>query len=361
VDFQVLRLAVQQVILPRVLYAAPGIDVDGAAIDQCLRAHLRALIGLPATFPSDALHWLLRLWPSSFKIGEFRLKLARRCYHQYGVKTVVRHLLASRRDHRTPHYLMARGPLGLLTAALQEHGLDWSSLDAAEYAPTAGVPPAKDQGRRRWSRECRARVLKRVAQWAVNAGAGLPEKPEDPLSVLKAHFPADETAAQDAIAAGLPPFLVKCGDLGRAGLRLLAGRYGSAVLPTAPCELCGKAGSAHPAHLLQCPGLPEDLDGLRQRIAEARTAQVRRAAPKAPRLTPDVAAYKYGTSMLWPGVSEALLADHLWWAGHAIDLYCVRAQRAADGPVGQGPPPAVPYLVGLSPAEYEYYKPARYG
>jgi hypothetical protein len=129
VDFVVLRMALQQVVLPRVLYAAPVVQVDAEAVDRCLRTHLRAVLGLPTTFPSNELHWLLRIWPTEHHIAAARLKLAWKCYHQFWVKDIIRHLRNSDSHHH--HYLLQHGPLGLLTDALESYGLSWDELPGA--------------------------------------------------------------------------------------------------------------------------------------------------------------------------------------------------------------------------------------
>ncbi len=356
VDFHVLRMAVQQVFLPRVLYAVPVLAVDCSAIDTCLSVQIKALLGLYNRFPPEAVQWLLRLWPTKFAVGEARLKLAWRAYHQYGVKKVIRYLLAHQRS-RSYHYLMGkgRGPLGLLTEALEDHGLSWHHLGNAKYAPQPGVPPSKSRGLWKWVKDCRARVKERVATWAVEARQELRRG-----SALRAHFPSTAEEAMDAIDAGLPPFLAQCGDLGRAGLRLLATRYGSAIAPYEECVLCGLEDSSHPSHLLDCPGLPEQLQTLRRRAVASREKEQRQAARqeggKAPRLSQEEYSIRQGYIMCWPGMSARTLADHLWWAGHAIDLYCVRRQRALEGPAPQEPRPPVPYLIGLSEAEYGCYR-----
>jgi hypothetical protein len=52
------------------------------------QAAVRGLPGLPTKFSSDALHWLLRLWPTQHYVAEARLRLAWRCYHQYWVGNI---------------------------------------------------------------------------------------------------------------------------------------------------------------------------------------------------------------------------------------------------------------------------------
>jgi hypothetical protein len=352
-DFKVLRSAVRQVVLARALYAAPVVAMDFDALDKCLRCQLRAMLGLSRTFSSAALHWLLRLWPTRFYAAEARLRLAWRCYHQYWIKDVIRHLLETQ-QHRTLNYLLTHGPLGLLTEALQQHGFSWKTLAEAEYTPGEKEQATKSEALRNWKRTCRAAMAARVAEWAVAERAQLPQD-----SPLQAHFPQDVASALGAIKKGLPDFLKLCGDLGRAGLRLLAPSFSSAIPPTSACTLCGADGQAHPAHLLVCPHLPAQLRELRQQAEEHRkhesTAAMRRRRGKSQQLNPDEPCKDSALSLSWPGLRQETLASHLWWIGHAIDACCTRHFRQASSLDSTGSPRGVPYLIGLKEAEYAYH------
>jgi hypothetical protein len=128
-----------------------------------------------------------------------RLRLAWCCYHKFWLRRVIHHLLLTQRL-RGPHHLLTRGPLGLLTQALHQHGLEWADLANDDYAPTEGVPASKDPGLRAWKKMCRQRVHERVAEWAVKAGAYRPK-----TSPIRAHFPRDKASAVAMIRGGLPP------------------------------------------------------------------------------------------------------------------------------------------------------------
>jgi hypothetical protein len=382
VDFAILRTAILQVVLPRALYAAPVIEVDSDAIDRCLRKELKALLGLPSTFSSDALHWLLRLYPTEHEVAMARLKLAWRCYHQYWAGKAIRHLLAER---RTYHPLLTTGPLGLLTWTLRRYNLQWADLEDQQYAPSPTTPSddqstdtpapladqpgeeaedvdvaeedesatavARDGGFKAWRTLCRDRVDQGIAEWAVRAGRGVHRQ-----SPLKHHFPSTAEQARSTMEAGLPLFLREGGDFGRAGLRLLAPRFGSGILSTEPCVLCG-SGPSTPAHLLQCTGLPPDLKERRTYSNRARAENYRanRDSAKAggsmrkqtARVNPKDWLETGALHMYWPSMTSVQLTDHLRWIGHAIDAWCTKWKQTN---VGQGPQVSwrgVPPLVGL--------------
>jgi hypothetical protein len=379
VDFEILRTAIRQVVLPRALYAAPVINVDSAAIDCALRKELKALLGLPSTFSSDALHWLLRVWPTEHEVAAARLKLAWRCYHQYWVGNAIRHLLKER--PRTYHPLLTTGPLGLLTRTLTRYGLKWADLADPKYAPPSGAAPddQDDEGEppdppsdvgvdvdqpqgeeaqpngagfKEWRQMCDKRVDRGIAEWAVHAGQSIPCQ-----SPLKRHFPPSMEQALSMIEGGLPVFLRACGDMGRAGLRLLAPRFGSAVRSDEPCVLCG-TGPSTPAHLLDCRGLPPELKTMRTYATVARATAYRaewddvrqRLKPsrrKKREPVPKDWLEKSALSMSWPKLTDHQLADHLRWIGHAIDAWCTQWKQTHRG---QGPLATwkgVPPLVGL--------------
>jgi hypothetical protein len=372
VDFAVLRTAIRQVVLPRALYAAPVIEVDSAAIDCCLRKELKALLGLPNTFSSDALHWLLRLYPTEHEVAVARLNLAWRCYHQYWVGKAIRHLLAER---RTYHPLLTTGPLGLLTWTLKRYQLKWADLEDHQYAPSPPVPPedgsvtpedqpaaeasegeeaaAGDRGFKAWKALCRDRVDQGIAEWAVRAGRSIHRQ-----SPLKHHFPTTTDQARAAMKEGLPLFLRECGDMGRAGLRLLAPRFGSGIPRDAHCALCG-SGPSIPAHILKCPGLPADLKLQRTYGIRARAESYRdshddaQAGGRRPRrraklqLNPADWLEKGPLRMSWPRMTSVQLADHLRWIGHAIDAWCTKWKQTNKGQRPQDVWRGVPPLVGL--------------
>ena len=274
-------------------------------------------------------------------------------------KDVIRHLRSQPLHH--DHYLLRRGPLGLLTEALEQRGLSWDVLEKAPYAPVktkAEDPDAWEECRREWRKVCLRRIRGKVAAWACREGA---EFPKD--SKFTAHFPENVPMALQAIRNGLPAFLKECGDLGRAGLRLLAPRYGSLTPASEVCVFCAEANSA-PLHVLTCEGLPGPLQQLRKEPAARRDADrwaaARKSGTKVRRVDPDIIQLDDGYDLDWPGITPASLADHLWWVGHAIGAVCT---RRFGPPVGSseasGPAQGVPYLIGLSETEYSRFRRRR--
>jgi hypothetical protein len=301
-DFNVLRQGIIRLALPTINFAMPVVKLDYAAIDRSLRRHLRSLLGLPTTFPSVALHWLLRLWPIRFSAALARLKLAWRVYHQYWYGHTVRGLVAC--HTRTPRGLLASGPIGALTALLHDYGIQWPLLDQPAFTPTDSTPKARDLAYRAWSKMCQAKVADAFAAWIIKA---LSEKRMPPE--LKMHFPSTVAEVQQQYRAGLPFFIQAGGDYARAGLRLLAPRIGSADGPTQDCVLCGAA-SVAPMHLLVCEGLPVGLKERRSRAFSVATGAHSRALAT------------------WPEGKEAALLDYLWFIGQALDVYAAMANRA---------------------------------
>jgi hypothetical protein len=301
-DFNVLRQGIIRLALPTISFAMPVVKLDYAAIDSRLRRHLRSMLGLPTTFPSVALHWLLRLWPIRFSAALARLKLAWRVYHQYWYGHFIRGLVACRT--RTPRGLLANGPLGALTALLRDYGIAWPLLDHSDYTPTDSTPEARDHAYCAWSKMCQAKVADAFAAWVIKA-LGEKRMPPD----LRMHFPSTVAQVQQQYRAGLPFFLQAGGDYARAGLRLLAPRIGSPGGPTQECVLCGAA-SVSPMHILACEGLPVGLKDCRsQSLSIAVGARSRALAD-------------------WPEGQEAALLDYLWFIGQALDVYAAAANRA---------------------------------
>ena len=325
VDFTVLVKGIQQVVLPRVLFAAPVVDLNTEQIDRDLRRGLRALLGLPNTFPSVGLHWLLRLWPSRLLLDFAKLKQAWRCHHQYW----SRHLLQvwRRPGARTASPALQTGPLGLITTTLRRYGLAWTDLEHPDYAPDPANPSSR-LGYRRWAHRCWSKVSEAFHSWAVKAGSRLPRH-----SALHHHFPRDLAVAQEQCKAGLPAFLTNGGDYGRAGLRLLAGTLQDGPAGDGPCVWC-QSPTLPPHHLFECRGIPEALKDLRRaakvkRALEAAAAfrrEQRRAPPEgyAKQCEPE-----WNAKLVWPGISEGTAVhDLLWFVGQAIDAYSAAAHRA---------------------------------
>jgi hypothetical protein len=109
---------------------------------------------------------------------------------------------------------------------------------------------------------------------------------------------------------------------------------------------------------MTCTRLPGDLEVLRQDAADHRDLEARayQRAHRQQSRKLDLEGHRVecAVGLSWPGGGAQALADHLWWAGHAIDAYCTRRQRQLDAEsiASMGPPPGVPYLLGLSEAEY---------
>jgi hypothetical protein len=240
---------------------------------------------------------------------------------------------------------------------MRKYGLKWSDLENPEYALDEEAPPNKQGGLAAWARECRERVNLAIAQWAVEEGNK--RRRDDPL---RYHFPPTIAQALVAISQGLPPFLKLCGDMGRAGLRLLAPRLGSAVDPEERCPLC-QTGAMTVAHLLDCSHLPQGIKELRTWAIAARTKRIREQLGTTPR---EWRSEGYITrlrirdelAMQWPGMTPSDLADHLWWASHAIDHACVRWQQRLSEK-GQDRARRLPML-RLGGEEYNRYHAGMY-
>jgi hypothetical protein len=200
-------------------------------------------------------------------------------------------------------------------------------------------------------------VHQALAQWAVAEGRR--RKQTDPL---RHHFPSTSTQAEAAIRQGLPPFLRLCGDMGRAGLRLLAPRLGSAVDPQETCVLCNTE-TMTPAHLLNCAALPLDIKLLRAWAIVARTRRIKEKLGVTPwtRLgegyLPPMRR-RHELAMEWEGMSSSDLADHLWWVGRALDLACSRWKQRF--PPSERTGLKAPPLVRLAGEKYNMYHPGAY-
>jgi hypothetical protein len=321
IDFPLLTLAIRQIILPKALYAAPVVDLDTEALDRRLRRELRGLLGLPATFPSGLLYWVLRLWPSQL-VGDYaRLQFAWRCRHQFWMKDVLQPLINA--DRRTLPPELTSGYWRLITQTLERHGLSWRDLDAQQFAYKPGAPRTQP-GYRAWRKRCRSLIIAAYAKWAV-------QQRREASVAHQPLFPTSEAAALEMIKAGLPKFLTECGDLGRAGLRMLADslRSGGA---NKPCALCGRANGETPAHALRCPHREDDLRFMRTAAYQQRGADIQ-SQLDGTRVAPRYVAKNmpaWDVTMDWPGMTRSSLALYLWSIGCTIDFYCKEAKRRGD-------------------------------
>jgi hypothetical protein len=328
INFEVLVQGLKTFVMPKVMYPTPVVDVDYDALDRRIRRELRALLGLPVQFPSVGLYWLLRVWPSRFSADLAKLKMAWRCRHQYWLKDVV-HLELSRQD-RTPRRLLATGPLGLLSDVMARYGLNWDLLARPEYCPQeADDQAARDSIYRRWGAMCKMKVEEAYLAWILDQRheAELPEP-------LRSHFPRHMQGARELYRAGLPYFLRVGGDYGRAGLRLLAGRFGSDHPPGQPCILCGEVDGAHPQHMLVCRGVPAPLRRARAEVLIARCTEFQFTFPPGRVAVATVAQRASWDNMHeWPGCTPRTMRALLWCLGNAIDHYSKQLERIGRKPI----------------------------
>ncbi len=205
----------------------------------------------------------------------------------------IRYLLRQRQTTRGRlHPTLEKGPLGLLSQTLKQYGCTWADLERLPFQSRPSGRGTGDAGFRSWKLVTKGWIEEAVAKWAVRVGASLGEH------MARSHFPEDEQQGRRMIAEGLPKFLRLCGDMGRAGLRMLAGKLGSTVNPNEKCALCGAPEGANTQHLLQCKALPPDLLRKRARAA-AQRGVIRRDALLAQRDdpgTPDEPRRKRGNS-----------------------------------------------------------------
>ena len=164
--------------------------------------------------------------------------------------------------------------------------------------------------------------------------------------------------------------------------------------------MCGAPEGANTQHLLQCKALPPDLLRKRARAAAQRGVirrdallaqrddpgtpdEPRRKRPsppadprpkqgghkgkrcqapqtgprKKPKIQLDAWDWEIEDAyrLDWPCMNSATLAAQLWWFGHAIDVYLTRRQIQLDCVSTAETSPGVPYKVGLSQADFEFY------
>lgn len=320
-DFAALRVGIKSLVWQKAHFGAPVVNVDTEAIDRQIRRSVRSLVGLPKGFPPVALHWLLRLWPSQYQVDWLKLKMAWKCRHQLWLQPVVAAAVAASVRRVAP--ALARGPFGSFTEALGRYGLGWADLEDPQYEGPGGY--------KKWVGDTHARI---VEAWCERVARSREELPR--TSLLRRHLPS---TAEEGVKEHLkvPPFLL-CGDLGRAGLRLLAPTMGHTEDPK-ECGLCHQSrGTSLPAHLAVCPGVPESLGAARdvvlaQCYAEAVGGPTRRLGPDRRPMHLDCV-----SRMQWEGMSFASLRELLWVYARIFDYYCKHGsagsgERAALRPI----------------------------
>jgi hypothetical protein len=292
----------------KALFGAPVVNVDTEALDKCAPKSVRRLLSLPATFPSFALRWVLRLWPSNYQSDLLKLKVAWRCRHLFWFKDMVAAALA-RAGRRLPQALL-QGPLGEYTAVLKRYGLQWTDLGAMKYR-------CWPNGYRDWASHSKAIVNKAWCKDVVRAGQAL--RRESPLRLL---LPA---TVEDAVKQHLElPRFLRPGDLGRAGLRLAAPRLGHRPDPM-ECGLCHQSrGLSLATHLFECPGLPLSICEARESAVAVGRAEVG-----------DVVAPLLDNPGRWvvslldrEGLSDAALGELLWVYARCVDYYGKHCSQA---------------------------------
>ena len=191
--------------------------------------------------------------------------IAWKCRYLYWIKDLVRE--ATQPDRRRVHpFLLDVGPFGVMTRAMQRYRLSWRDLAKTDYANTEKDDAGTPGGLKKWRDHCRTAVKSAWCSEGVQEGQALRRD-----SPLRLHYPQDEDEAAKAKLI-LPRFLAKAGDLGRAGLRLLAPTLRSGWDPNhGKCGLCGSRGEPTlPAHLTRCTASPPNLQKARRQVARKR-------------------------------------------------------------------------------------------
>ena len=337
IDIRTLIRGIRSVVFPAALHPACVVQLATHDLDVAVRQHVKILLGLPNNFPSELLHWLLRLWPSRFEVDRRTLEFAWRLRHQHWIGGLLERASdAAWERHRDT------GPLAHILKTLQRYGMSWDNLSDMEYAPPADFTPSPGRcapGFKKWRERAWEVVQDKFYAWVLDRRVAEPAS-----SPWRCFIPETIESMKDTWGSGFYAFLSDYGDHARAGLRLLApqlGRWAERDGSIPACCWCSSPHGECGAHLLHCPRLPPFLLTHRDRVRDAIRSEVASSARGSDLRDQRILEHLFRLS--WPGQTPETLANGLFYIGRLLDAYAATA--TVQLPRGQ--PRSSPYIPAL--------------